>query len=203
MSGELDSYIDSLKSEGTPGQFTIDYVSARQRLRDSLGGSTVSPRQYLGPLSRFVMSAVTAGAWEVRLHQDGSGLTLTHDGEHPDENLLANLFTHWLSGSEQGLHLALGINDWLRSKQKVRLSTRHGEFVYTPDQLIHSNNPSDRVKVKVSGIYGSGVFETLGKKARYAPLALQLENESIKTRSLSVHPETCCQIRLFGPWARR
>jgi hypothetical protein len=193
---ELEKYLHSLGGEGEEGAFTVNYQAAFRKLREFQLGSNHDT------LSCLVMSAVAAGACTARIVQNKSEAyhTFSHDGGAPERVELGQLFSHLLGSDESLRYLAIAVNRSLASKNcRTVVWSPDGRFDFSWSGVEQMPESSKGFRCRMNGYYGDGVFQTLSKKARFAPLALSCEGRLLNAPDAEGDQPIAACLKLYNP----
>lgn len=193
---ELEKYLHSLGGEGEEGAFTVNYQAAFRKLREFQLGSNHDS------LSCLVMSAVAAGACTARVVQNKTGAyhIFTHDGDTPERGELCQLFAHLLGSDESLRYLAIAVNRSLTNdSSRTMVWSPDGRFEFGWSGVEEVTDPSNGLQCRMSGYYGDGVFQTLSKKARFAPLALTCEERLLNDPDAEGEQALAACLKLYNP----
>ena len=192
---ELESFLEHLSGEGESGEFTIDYRAARQNLaRHQLG----SP---LACLQNLVMSAVAAGASELRFAMNSEGVVFEHDGEHPAANQVPNLFTHLFSESESLRHLAIACNYLAEDRGGVLLESQGSCYRFLAEE-IQAESGRGSFQVCAGPDFGyrlraGNVLSEFKRSCRFAPALIYFDGRSLNRPEGCFEEDVAAVLRLY------
>ena len=193
---ELEKYLHSLGGEGEEGAFTVNYQAAFRKLREFQLGSNHDS------LSCLVMSAVAAGACTARIVQNKTGAyhIFTHDGDTPERTELCHLFTHLLGSDESLRYLAIAVNGSLTTENSQTVVwSPEGRFDFSWSGVEEVSEQWKGLRCRVGCYHGDGVFRALGKKARFAPLALIYEDRLLNAPDAEGEQPLAASLKLYNP----